>query len=69
MVEKIEEAVRKVFGLKPTEILETLKLKNPIYSKTASNGHFGKEYFEENGYEFFTWEKTDKVNELKEAIN
>jgi len=67
--EKIEEAVRKVFDLKPKEIVETLKLKNPIYAKTASNGHFGKEPFEENGNEFFTWEKTDKVNELKEAIN
>ena len=56
---KIEEAVSKVFDCTPEGISKTLGLKKPIYAKTASYGHFGREGF--------PWEKTDKVEELKKA--
>jgi len=56
-------AVREVFPLTPTGIIETLDLQRPIYRKTAAYGHFGREEPE------FTWEKTDKVDELKKAIS
>ena len=56
---KIEKIVRKHFPLKPAEIIKHLKLKRPIYRKTAAYGHFGRNEPE------FTWEKTDKVNVLK----
>jgi S-adenosylmethionine synthetase len=55
--EKIVEFIRKVFPLKPAEILTTLKLKRPIYAGTASYGHFGRDSF--------PWERLDKVEELK----
>lgn len=58
--EKIESAVAKVFDCTPAGIIGTLNLKQPIYSKTASYGHFGRNEF--------PWEKTDKVNELKNSI-
>jgi S-adenosylmethionine synthetase len=58
--EKIEEAIKKVFSLKPAEIIRVLDLKKPIYARTASYGHFGRNEF--------SWEKTDKVDELKRAI-
>ena len=58
---KIEAAVEKVFDCTPAGIIKTLNLKQPIYRKTASYGHFGREGF--------PWEKTDKVNELKAALN
>jgi len=51
--------IRKVFPLKPQRIIEHLQLKRPIYKKTAAYGHFGRELPE------FTWEKTDKIKELK----
>jgi S-adenosylmethionine synthetase len=58
--EKIEEAVKKVFDLSPSGIIKTLDLLKPVYQATTCYGHFGREGF--------TWEKTDKVNELvKEA--
>ncbi len=53
---KIEEAVKKVFDLTPAGIIKTLDLKKPIYKKTASYGHFGRDEF--------SWEKTDKVKDL-----
>lgn len=55
--EKIVEFVKKVFPLKPADILSQLKLKRPIYSKTAAYGHFGRESF--------PWERLDKVDILK----
>ena len=57
--EKLVELVRKHFPLKPSAVIKHLKLKRPIYKKTAAYGHFGRELDE------FTWEKTDKVKELK----
>jgi len=59
----ILQAVEKVFDFTPRGIIETLKLRRPIYSKTACYGHFGREEKE------FTWERTDRVLELKKAIN
>ena len=60
--EQIQQAVRKVFDLRPAAIIYELDLKRPIYSKTAAYGHFGREDAD------FTWEATNKVDELKEAI-
>ena len=57
---RIEEAVRKVFDLNPAGIIKTLDLRRPIYQKTAVYGHFGRSGF--------PWEKTDKVDALKQAI-
>ena len=55
--EELEELVRKEFPLRPGLIINELKLKNPIYLPTASYGHFGRPSYNENGFEFFTWEK------------
>ncbi len=60
--EKIAAAVRKVFGLKPREIIEHLDLLRPVYQKTAAYGHFGRSEKE------FTWERTDKKDELRTAV-
>jgi len=57
---KIEAAVKKVFDCTPAGIIKTLNLKQPIYRKTASYGHFGREGF--------PWEQTDKVDALKAEI-
>ncbi|GAA5315832.1 MAG: methionine adenosyltransferase [Candidatus Pelagadaptatus aseana] len=77
---KLIEAIRKVFDLRPYAITRVLDLEHPMYQLTAAYGHFGREPFEhtytwtENGEEksetftAFTWEKTDKVDELKTAI-
>jgi S-adenosylmethionine synthetase len=59
--EKIAQAIRRTFGLKPREISETLDLLRPIYQKTASYGHFGRSEKE------FTWERTDRKDALREA--
>lgn len=60
--EQIEKIIRQVFDLTPEGIIETLKLKRPIYKKTAAYGHFGRNDKD------FTWEKTDKVKEIKKLI-
>ena len=57
---KISEAVKKVFDCSPAGIEKTLDLRKPIYQKTASYGHFGRNEF--------TWEKTDKVQALLDAV-
>ncbi|HEX7509704.1 MAG TPA: methionine adenosyltransferase [Chitinivibrionales bacterium] len=57
--EKIAAIVEKVFDLRPAAIIESLKLKRPIYRETARNGHFGR------NLPNFTWEKLDKVAQLK----
>ena len=58
---RIARAVRAVFGLKPREIMEKLDLRRPIYEKTAAYGHFGRTE------KSFTWEQTDKAEELAAA--
>jgi len=57
--ERITELIKKHFPLKPKDIIEQLKLKRPIYRKTAAYGHFGRNDPD------FTWEKTDKASILK----
>jgi S-adenosylmethionine synthetase len=56
--EKLAELVQKHFDLRPKGIIQMLDLLRPIYEKTASYGHFGREEPE------FTWEKTDKAQAL-----
>lgn len=56
--DKISNAIREVFELKPSGIIKSLDLLNPIYTETAAYGHFGRT---DNG---FSWEKTDKTDEL-----
>jgi len=62
--DKITDAVKKVFNLKPAAIIKSLDLLKPRYEPTSSYGHFGKK----TDFETFTWEKTDRVDALKEAI-
>lgn len=80
MAQKISDS--KIFDMRPRAIEERLKLRNPIYEETASYGHMGREpkvvtkTFETAGgevitkeVELFTWEKCDKVDELKKLFN
>lgn len=80
MAQKISDS--KIFDMRPRAIEERLKLRNPIYEETASYGHMGREpkvvtkTFETAGgevitkeVELFTWEKCDKVDELKKIFN
>ncbi|MFJ4679827.1 MULTISPECIES: methionine adenosyltransferase [unclassified Kitasatospora] len=60
-VTKIQEAVTKVFDLRPAAIIRDLDLLRPIYQQTAAYGHFGRELPD------FTWERTDRVDALKAA--
>jgi S-adenosylmethionine synthetase len=59
--DKIAAAIEQVFDLRPRAIIQNLDLLRPIYRKTAAYGHFGREDAD------FTWEKTDKVEALKQA--
>jgi S-adenosylmethionine synthetase len=59
--EQIVKLVREVFDLRPRGIIEMLDLRRPIYRDTAAYGHFGRELPN------FTWEKTDKADELRKA--
>lgn len=59
--EKIEELVTKHFDLRPKAIIDYLDLKRPIFEKTAAYGHFGRDDQD------FTWERTDKAQELRKA--
>jgi S-adenosylmethionine synthetase len=56
--EKIARILPDIFNFTPAGIIESLQLRNPIYRKTATYGHFGRDEKE------FTWEKTDRVKEL-----
>ena len=56
----IQKGIREIFDLTPKGIITTLDLIRPIYRKTASYGHFGREL------DIFNWEKTDKKDELME---
>lgn len=58
--EKLTQAVRKIFDLRPAGIIEMLDLKRPIYKQTAAYGHFGRTDVE------LPWEKTDKVEALND---
>ena len=78
---EIAEKVREMFDLRPKSIERSLKLRCPIYSETAAYGHMGREcktvkktftslYHEtkEMEVELFTWEKLDRVDEIKQAF-
>ncbi len=79
---KIAEKVQQLFDLRPYAIEQNLKLRNPIYRETAAYGHMGRNYYVADktfnkgakneltikGLEFFTWEKLDKVEEIKKAF-
>lgn len=60
--ERLIAAIRKVFQLTPAGIINMLDLRRPIYKKTAAYGHFGRNDSD------FTWEQTDKVDALMEAL-
>jgi S-adenosylmethionine synthetase len=57
---KLDEIVRSTFDLTPRGIIDSLKLRRPIYRKTAAYGHFGRTDPD------FTWEATDKADILRE---
>ncbi len=59
---QIEAAIEEVFDLRPAALIRDLQLLRPIYQKTASYGHFGRELPE------FTWEKSDRAVHLQEAV-
>ncbi|MFK0102054.1 MULTISPECIES: methionine adenosyltransferase [unclassified Streptomyces] len=58
---RIESAIREVFDLRPAAVIRDLDLLRPIYRQTAAYGHFGRELPD------FTWERTDRVEQLKAA--
>ena len=58
---ELEAMVREVFALKPAAIISHLNLKRPLYQKTASYGHFGRDEF--------PWEKTNLTEEVKKVLN
>jgi len=58
-VARIRELIESTFDLRPAAIIRDLRLKNPIYKKTAAYGHFGR--LEEG----FTWERTDMADTLR----
>lgn len=60
--DKIEKAIEKVFDLRPYAIINRLELRKPIYKKLAAYGHMGREDLG------VSWEKTDMVDKLKEAV-
>ena len=60
--EKISSAIKEVFDLSPSGIIKSLELLKPIYQQTAAYGHFGR-----TG-DAFTWERIDRVNDLKKAV-
>lgn len=60
-LDRLESAIREVFDLRPLAIIRDLDLLRPIYAETAAYGHFGRELPN------FTWEKTNRVDELRSA--
>lgn len=69
---ELERAVRDVFDLTPRGIIKALKLANPIYQETAAYGHFGRRPVSRTQggkrLEFFTWEHTNRVDDLRSAV-
>jgi S-adenosylmethionine synthetase len=61
---KIVAAIEQIFDLRPAAILRDLDLRRPIYRRTAAYGHFGRPAVDGG----FTWEQTDKVDELRAAL-
>ena len=65
--EKIQAAILSVFDLRPAAILDALDLLRPIYKPTAAYGHFGRTAAE-GVHNPFTWERTDRVEDLQRAV-
>lgn len=79
---EIAAKVNELFDLRPYAIEKNLKLRNPIYQETSAYGHMGRDYYVGSktfnkgkkdeltldNLEFFTWEKLDKVDEIKDAF-
>jgi S-adenosylmethionine synthetase len=63
--DRLEAAVRAVFDLTPRGIIESLALLRPLFKRTAAYGHFGRQPDPDGG---FSWERTDRVDELKAAV-
>ncbi len=63
--EKIVEAIRQAFRLKPAEIIDELSLLRPIYRQTTNYGHFGRV----DQLDSFTWERTDRAVALQKLLN
>jgi S-adenosylmethionine synthetase len=62
---KLEKVLPQIFSLRPTAIRRTLKLNRPIYRRTAAYGHFGRAPDKDGG---FSWERTDLITALKQAL-
>jgi len=62
---KLERILPELMSLKPRNIREHLGLNKPIYARTSSYGHFGREPDAQGG---FSWEKTDLADKLKSAV-
>lgn len=60
----IEKAVKEVFSFKPADIIDQLNLLRPIYKHTTNYGHFGRE----DNLDALTWEKTNKIDDLKSFL-
>ena len=60
--DKLADAINEVFDLRPTAIIDTLKLRRPIYKKLSAYGHMGREDSD------IEWEKTNKADDLKKAL-
>lgn len=60
---RISAAIAEIFDLRPRAIIDALDLKRPIYAKTAAHGHFGRDEPD------FTWERLDRVDDLKAFFN
>jgi S-adenosylmethionine synthetase len=63
--DKITEAIKEVFDFRPAKIISQLNLLRPIYRETTNYGHFGRE----DNLDALTWEKKDKVEDLKSAVS
>lgn len=63
--DKLSDVIVDLFDLTPGGIIETLGLRKPIFYPTARHGHFGRAPYTEGGLDFFTWEQTDRVDDLR----
>jgi S-adenosylmethionine synthetase len=64
----IMKAITKVFDLTPKGIINALDLRKPIYSATSAYGHFGREPKKNGKGTLFTWERLDRISDLKKAV-
>jgi S-adenosylmethionine synthetase len=58
--DRVRDVVKEMFDFRPAAIIHTLDLRRPIYKETAAYGHFGRKGF--------SWEETDRADELRRAI-